>query len=176
MTDVKVKRVDATRDIFERAKNLDFRLSGIQIPVFPVCDLDPPYHAASHQLTRTKVVASPHGASKKGIDNSMAWWPADDAVFPGHECISGLLTEDGELNPSSNILGQVQIHRDVVIWLSWWGDGLDEPELYIEWGDVWCTGQSLFGKDQNGVQWSIHLSEWYAGYPPTWPTWLLPGA
>jgi hypothetical protein len=147
------------------------KTSKFLVPLVIECKLGDIYRAASHKMWRVKVtVTSPHPDDPLGIDNEMAWFPADHAVFDT-ECISALLTTDGNLNPRSHVLGQIQIHRDHLIWLSW------EPNLgsmtTIHWKNVFCAWTILHGTDEDGGKWKIALEPWYAGYPPAWPTWLL---
>ena len=174
MPDVEVvARLDKVSNIAERMALLDPRLRPFTPPP-PLCRLNEAYVAASHKLTRTRVKASFTGGSTVGIDNAMAWWPADTptAPFPGHEVISGFLTLDG-INPDSTVVGQVQFHRDVVIWLSWWKDGKDENFISIDWDNVECSGLDLYGTDDDGTNWHFNFSTFSRPAAPAWPFWLL---
>jgi hypothetical protein len=151
--------------------DLATRAHGVPISVIR-CQLDDVFSYASHKKTRVKAtVTFPDGT--KGICNTMTWFPPDDATFPGHPAISGLLTTDGDVNPSSQVLGQVQVHRDVLIWLVWGGRGSPLLQATIQWTDVFCSGTSLSGDDDQGRHWNIDFDLWYAGFPPPWPPWLL---
>lgn len=161
--------------LFERAgeaiaaaKAMDGRIFGIE-----GYNLDDVFWAASHKLWRVKVTAGPDGG-QVGSDNAVAWWPADEGVF-GHEAISALCTDDGNIGPSSHTVGGLQIHRDVLVW-TYWNDpsasnGLDFGT--IEWNDLGGSGTHLYGPADDGKTWQISFDIWYAGYPPQWPTWLL---
>ena len=134
--------------------------------------LDDAYDKASHQKWRVKVtvtaLSAPAGVPSVGIDNEAAWFPGG-TVFAG-ECISSLLTKDGQLNPSSKVVGWVQVHRDTLIWLGWGPNN----NITIEWKNTFCFAGSLYGKDNDGNNWRIDFDPWYAGFAPSWPTWLKP--
>jgi hypothetical protein len=137
------------------------------------CDfLDDVYDKASHQKWRVKVtvtaLSAPAGVPSVGYDDEAAWFPGG-TVFAG-ECISSLLTQDGKLNPSSKVVGWVQVHRDALIWLGWGPNN----EITIEWKNTFCLADSLYGTDDDGNRWRIDFDIWYAGFAPTWPTWLKP--
>jgi hypothetical protein len=132
------------------------------------CQLDDVYWAASRKKWRAKVtIKSPIPGDVPGVDNEMAWFPADSGAL-GTECISSLLTTDGSLGPNSHVLGQIQFHRDKAIWMNWGADFYD-----IAWDKTSCAYLTLAFVDDEGRTWNALFNVWYAGYAPKWPDWLL---
>ena len=158
--------LDIYDDVLKRASQLDPTI----LPIFD-CHIDGIYSAASHQLSRARVAVHRDGDPTIGRNNEMAWFAPDHAVFPGHDCLSALLTTDGSVSPSSERIGWLQVHRDVVIWLGW-----DQKTIAIDWSRVLCLGSVLVGEDQQGVHWTIRFDAWFAGVVRPWPDRLSPGS
>ena len=161
-----VAPLDKFSDVLKRAAHLDPTIA----PVFD-CQMGDIYAAASHQLSRARVAVHRDGDPRTGRCNETTWFAPDHATFPGHECLSGLLTTDGNRSPSSEVVGWLQVHRGVVIWLGW-----DHLSVSIDWSDVLCLGSVLAGRDQDGGHWTMRFDAWYAGVVQPWPGWLLPGS
>jgi hypothetical protein len=124
------------------------------------------YGHARKNVWRVRVTVSPIGSPVVGNDHAMAWFSAGQ-VFDA-ECVSAMLTDTGNIGPNDHVIGWIQVHRGVVIWLGWQGDN----NLWIDWDLVECVGKHLYGTDQRGTRWSIAFNIWYAGYAPAWPDWL----
>jgi hypothetical protein len=136
------------------------------LPPFIVsCDFLDDVYAKAHQPEwRVKVTVrnldAPATVPSVGYDNEAAWFPGG-TVFAG-ECISSLLTQDGYLNPSSKVVGWVQVHYQSLIWLGWGPNNA----ITIEWKNVFCWLGSLLGTDNDGLHWEIDFNIWHAGSAP----------